>query len=213
MSKTVAADPFNPDYIQWSGLSPRLITVRLLGQAIRLVVFALAAAVVYLILPSPYIFGGASSIAALLALNAILTPRRVRAIGYAIRDRDLFTKSGLMSRKLTVVPYVRIQYVDINVGPIERLFGLATVSVSTASPTLAATIPGLTPEIAAWMRDILTDKENLSGKPDDDTGDPRTEQPLDPTSPVIDPPVPIPEPMNQFGYISFAPPTSAGTAQ
>jgi len=81
---------------------------------------------------------------------------------YAVRDRDLFQRKGIMFRNLAVVPYVRIQYVDIHVGPIERAFGLATLTVSTAAPTLAASLQGITPERAAELREILTNREKLT---------------------------------------------------
>jgi membrane protein YdbS with pleckstrin-like domain len=61
-----------------------------------------------------------------------------------------------MVRRLVVVPYGRMQLVDVTVGPIERAFGLAAVQLHTASPHTNARIPGLTSAEASRLRDRLT---------------------------------------------------------
>ena len=62
-----------------------------------------------------------------------------------------------MFRSLVAVPYGRMQLVEVNSGPLERAFGLATVTLKTASPETNATIPGLDPTEAARLRDRLTE--------------------------------------------------------
>ena len=58
---------------------------------------------------------------------------------------------------MTVVPYGRMQFVDITAGPFEQLYGIASVRLHTASPRTTARIPGLPADEAAWLRDRLTD--------------------------------------------------------
>lgn len=84
-----------------------------------------------------------------------LIPRNWRAWGYAERDDDLLVKHGVLFRKLSVVPYGRMQFVDVSSGPVERRMGLATVQLHTASPATDARIPGLPPDEAARLRDRL----------------------------------------------------------
>lgn len=84
-----------------------------------------------------------------------LIPRNWRAWGYAERDDDLLVKHGVLFRKLSVVPYGRMQFVDVNSGPLERRVGIATVQLHTASPATDARIPGLPPDEAARLRDRL----------------------------------------------------------
>ncbi|MDO5661878.1 MAG: PH domain-containing protein [Brachybacterium sp.] len=86
----------------------------------------------------------------------ILTPRRVRAIGYRDREEDLVVASGLMFRSVAVTPYGRIQSVEINEGPIERRFGLCTLSFTTASTTADGGIPGLERAEAERLRTLLS---------------------------------------------------------
>jgi membrane protein YdbS with pleckstrin-like domain len=85
----------------------------------------------------------------------VLVPRQVRAIGYAERDDDLLIRHGIMFRQLVVVPYGRMQMVDVTAGPVERRFGIATLRLHTASAGTDASIRGLPPDEAARLRDRL----------------------------------------------------------
>ena len=60
-----------------------------------------------------------------------------------------------MFTRLSVVPYGRMQFVDVTAGPLERSFGLATVRMHTAAAASDARIPGLTESDAARLRDQL----------------------------------------------------------
>jgi membrane protein YdbS with pleckstrin-like domain len=86
-----------------------------------------------------------------------LIGRNVRNWGYAERAEDLWIRRGALIQRLIVVPYGRMQLVDVTVGPIERAFGLAAVQLHTASPATNARIPGLAPGEAARLRDRLTE--------------------------------------------------------
>lgn len=82
--------------------------------------------------------------------------RRVRAWAFAEREDDLLVRRGVLIRRLSVIPYGRMQYVDVTAGPIERAFGLATVRMHTAAAVSDARVPGLGPDDAATLRDNLT---------------------------------------------------------
>ena len=89
------------------------------------------------------------------AATALLLYRRYRAWGYAERADDLLVRRGVMIRRLSVVPYGRMQFVDVSAGPIDRLFGLATVQLHTAAAATDAKIPGLHRGEADRLRDQL----------------------------------------------------------
>jgi uncharacterized protein len=96
---------------------------------------------------------------AILAAGAVadvLLGRRVRAWGYAERSDDLVVRRGILFRRLSVIPYGRMQFVDVTAGPIERSFGLATVRMHTAAAASDARVPGLPAGEAARLRDNLT---------------------------------------------------------
>jgi membrane protein YdbS with pleckstrin-like domain len=98
---------------------------------------------------------GFAVVAAAAGVADVLLGRRVAAWGYAERDEDLLVRRGLLVRRLSVVPYGRMQFVDVVAGPFERAFGLATVRLHTAAAATDARIPGLRAEEAARLRDQL----------------------------------------------------------
>jgi uncharacterized protein len=80
---------------------------------------------------------------------------RYRAWGYAERADDLIVQCGLMFKRVSVVPYGRMQFIDVTAGPVDRLFGLATVQLHTAAAATDARIPGLLAADANGLRDRL----------------------------------------------------------
>jgi membrane protein YdbS with pleckstrin-like domain len=90
-----------------------------------------------------------------LALLWVLLRGRYRSWGYLERDDDLVVRRGLLFRQVTVVPYGRMQFIDVSAGPIDRLFGLATVQLHTAAAASDARIPGLEQDEAERLRDRL----------------------------------------------------------
>ncbi|MGX6451378.1 PH domain-containing protein [Brevibacterium paucivorans] len=88
----------------------------------------------------------------------IVAYRQVKNLGYAIRDNDLLIQRGIMFRSTTVVPFGRMQFVDVSSGPVSRLFGLATVELHTASASSDATIPGLPAQDADHLRELLAQR-------------------------------------------------------
>jgi len=81
--------------------------------------------------------------------------RRVRAWAYCERADDLLVRRGVLFSRLSVVPYGRMQFIDVTAGPVERSFGLATVRMHTAAAASDARIPGLSRDDAARLRDQL----------------------------------------------------------
>jgi membrane protein YdbS with pleckstrin-like domain len=90
-------------------------------------------------------------------VTAILTPRRVRAIGYALRDDDLVLRRGLMWQRFTAVPYGRMQLVDVNRGPLDRVLGMSELKFVTAAASTNVRIPGIPFQDADELRDRLVE--------------------------------------------------------
>jgi hypothetical protein len=80
---------------------------------------------------------------------------RFRSWVYQERDEDLIVERGVLIHRLSVVPYGRMQFVDVSAGPIDRAFRLATVKLHTAAAASDARIPGLERDEAARLRDRL----------------------------------------------------------
>ncbi|MGA2530996.1 MAG: PH domain-containing protein [Acidimicrobiales bacterium] len=89
-------------------------------------------------------------------LAGIFIDRRCACWGYLARDDDLLIRRGVLIKRLSVVPYGRMQFVDVTAGLFERLFGIATVRLHTAAAATDARLPGLAVSEAARLREQLT---------------------------------------------------------
>lgn len=94
---------------------------------------------------------------ALCAFILVFLPQRKwKRWGYADGDEQLRVARGWMFRTDTIVPFKRIQHIDLGEGPIERLFGLASLTVHTAGThNSIVTLPGLARTDAEAMRDAM----------------------------------------------------------
>jgi uncharacterized protein len=142
---------------RWRGPSRRLLLLRRLE--VGAVALAVAALLVLLALWRSWGAGVVAGCAAgpLVAglVGAFFMRRRFSAWGYTERDEDLLVRRGVLVSRLSVVPYGRMQFVEVIAGPLERLFGLATVHLHTAAAASDARIPGLERDEAARLRDRL----------------------------------------------------------
>jgi uncharacterized protein len=94
----------------------------------------------------------------LIALSGIVVaPDRIyRRLGYAIDDKLLRTVRGWLFHTDTIVPFVRVQHIDVTRGPFDKMFGTATLVVHTAGThNSVVTLPGLSPERAAEIREAI----------------------------------------------------------
>jgi membrane protein YdbS with pleckstrin-like domain len=111
---------------------------------------------------------GLALLGAALVLGALAErslKRRFSSWGYLERADDLLVRRGVLVSRLSVVPYGRMQFVDVTAGPLERSFGLATVRLHTAAAASDARIPGLERAEAARVRDQLAElgESHLAG--------------------------------------------------
>ncbi|MGW5418080.1 PH domain-containing protein [Actinomadura geliboluensis] len=93
-----------------------------------------------------------------VALTWLVAELDRRAFGYVERADDLIVTHGVFVKRLIVVPYGRMQFVDVTAGLLERWMGIATVRMHTAAAATDATIPGLPSAEAALLRDRLAQK-------------------------------------------------------
>lgn len=95
---------------------------------------------------------------ALLALIVILRIplRRHLARGYAMSADRLRVVRGILFRSDTIVPFGRVQHIDVNQGPIERFYDIATLTLHTAGTHNASVnLPGLEHSLAMKMREEI----------------------------------------------------------
>lgn len=153
-------DLFEPVAGDWKRVSPRLATVRRIVQCAFAAFFVIVGVVLALLLPDGWIWIGVVLAVLSLALAVwgwIWSGRNQRSWGYAENADDLLVTSGVMFKRLVAIPYGRMQFVDVEAGPIARAYGIATVTLHTASPETAADIPGLPADQATALRNRLTE--------------------------------------------------------
>ncbi len=167
MSDTLAAhpvDPFDPDALNASeGLDPvdpAYTHVLRIATLLNLLPVAIGATVLDLLvirtIGGP--FGLLTVAAWLLGTIVVVTfpSRRVSRWGFKIGAGKLRVARGWLFRVDTIVPFVRVQHIDVGQGPIERLFGLSHLVVHTSGThNSTVTLPGLHADLAAAMRETI----------------------------------------------------------
>jgi len=84
-----------------------------------------------------------------------------RHTSYRIDEDGWRLRRGVLWRVETLVPRSRVQHVDVNHGPIDRHFGLATLKVHTAGTRMASvSLDGLDAREAVALRDALLTQDD-----------------------------------------------------
>ena len=138
--------PLNPAYITTTriasaiGLAPLLIVAGVLEAAQRL--------------PPGSFFLPALALYTFLVL--VVPARKYRRWGYAMGTDRLRIVRGYMFFRDTVVPFGRIQHIDVDQGPLDRRYGLAKLTVHTAgNHNSTVALPGLVHTDALAMREAI----------------------------------------------------------
>ena len=140
--------------LPWVRVSPALVTVRtivLLGVLAAVAVVGVPLA----LLVTPWLWIVVLVVVIVAAWGVWLIRRQVSAISFAELEEDLVIRKGRMFRRLVAIPYGRLQYVDLQSGPLSRQFGLAGLELHTASPESGGDIPGLPITDAEALRERL----------------------------------------------------------
>jgi membrane protein YdbS with pleckstrin-like domain len=145
---------FDDAGVPWRPVSPRLATARLLVLSALLVpvLLVLLGLAVYV---WTGFWVGVVVVVVALASGTWVIRRQVPAITWAEGAEELVVRRGRMFRTLVSVPYGRLQFVDVQSGPLERRFDMATVELHTASPQSGGQIPGLPTAEAEALRERL----------------------------------------------------------
>ncbi|HEX4444461.1 MAG TPA: PH domain-containing protein [Galbitalea sp.] len=141
--------------IQWRRVSPKYVIVDIIAAVVVTLALLVAASIpvfvnhvlLWWLLPA--------AVLVIMLIVIAFIPRRVRAIGYQLRDDDLLFRRGLLFQRFVSVPYGRMQLVDITRGPVSRVLGLSDLHFVTAAASSGVMIPGLLVADAEELRDHL----------------------------------------------------------
>jgi membrane protein YdbS with pleckstrin-like domain len=150
---------FVPPSGTWQRVSPRLATARRIVIGIfGGLVIVIGVVLLVLLGDLRWIGGVVVAVGATgCAWGWSWAGRNQRSWGYTENADDLLVTSGVVFKRLVAIPYGRMQFVDVEAGPIERAFGIATVTLHTASAETAADIPGVPSDEATRLRNRLTE--------------------------------------------------------
>jgi membrane protein YdbS with pleckstrin-like domain len=89
----------------------------------------------------------------------LLQKQAFRRRGYAVRQHDIIYRRGTIGTKTTVIPFQRIQHVNVNEGLFSRAYGLAQLQIFTAGGAGSdIRISGLLREDAAKIKELILNK-------------------------------------------------------
>ena len=144
-------------------VSPRAVPFWTLGAAILVAVLLLPQLITYLV-GGPAVFGVTSAVTAALGLLYVLVMPRVRyrVHRWEVTDTAVYTLTGWLSRHWRIAPISRIQTVDTERGPLQQLFRLATVTVTTASARGPVRIAELDADEAAELARMLAERTHTT---------------------------------------------------
>ena len=77
---------------------------------------------------------------------------------YRLTEQAIELRHGVLTLRRSVVPYFRVQHVDVSQGPVERALGLARLKVHTASAGSDASLPGVGLDRAEEVRRLVLDR-------------------------------------------------------
>ena len=144
-----------PADIEFRPVSHSLIALRLINVVIFMLLLLGGSAVAALAI-SPLIWAVFGLFVLITCWLLWLVPRQVKNMVYALTDTELIYKRGAMWRTVTVVPYGRMQYVDLSQGPLMRMFGISDLRLHTASASTISNIQGLPTSEAEALREHLS---------------------------------------------------------
>ena len=144
-------------------VSPRARTMWQLEAAIEAVVVAVLGVVAALVwAPDGLRWPLVALVVVACGASAVVVPLwRYAVHRWEVSATAVYTQRGWWARERRIAPMSRVQTVDLAQGPLARVFGLATVTVTTASAAGPLQIEGLDRDVALRLVDELTRKADL----------------------------------------------------
>ena len=139
-----------------SKLDPSYSTVMRIEGLLTLIPLLIGGGVLYATSVVPAWVPGIVLLLVALLLVVYLPAKRYRSRGYHMADDRLRVVKGVMFHADTVVPFSRVQHLDVEQNPLERMFGIARLTLHTAGThNSSATLPGLAHADAVAMREDI----------------------------------------------------------
>lgn len=141
---------------QLTPLDPAWITTTRIAAALVLLPFVIGAGVVEIAQVAPSGTFIVPAVILYVFMAFVVPARKYRHWGYDMGSDRLRIVRGYMFYRDTVVPFGRIQHIDVDQGPIDRRYDLATLTVHTAgNHNSTVALPGLHHADALAIREAI----------------------------------------------------------
>jgi uncharacterized protein len=156
------------EHISFEPLQINTLYVSIIVSSILTLIFLIIAAMIVYFWNDarPYIFYIFGAILFIMGFIIYTEYRSFNNSGYALREQDIFYKTGWLWTSTTAIPYKRIQHLEVHQGPIDRVFDLSSVSIYTAGGDSSdMEIEGVMPDQAESIKSFILEKNiSLSGQ-------------------------------------------------
>lgn len=149
------------DELKWEPLHPLYTRAIRLVTLFVLVVVAVVISVISFLASFPwFVVVMLYTLFSIIGIHSLVWPGiAVPRRGYALRDKDILFRKGVIWRSVTAVPFNRIQHVETSNTPMDRRYGLATLQLFTAGGSSGdLKIDGLGKDVAEQLRVFILDK-------------------------------------------------------
>lgn len=151
--KNIELIPIEKEYLKV------LLLTRGIASLILIVLSVAGGIILWKDLPGWILVLAYSIVLVFIFLFIIFTRKVFAQKAYGIRERDILFRTGLIRRTVTIIPFNRVQHVEIKNGPIDRMFNLTILKVFTAGGSQSdLSIPGLRPETAQGIKELIVQK-------------------------------------------------------
>lgn len=121
---------------------PQILTIWRLSLAIITLVPAFLTSVVLRVYSTSWLVATAAWLLAFLLLYLVFFPLLYKSLSYTLFDDKLVLNTGAINRRVIAVPLAAIQFVSVFRSPLDRMFGLSSLTVVMAGGHV--TLIGLT---------------------------------------------------------------------
>lgn len=154
------------DNVEYNPLERKFLSLQVFYILVTSVILLIGAGILYLWGPDkiPSLAYLALTIAILLRtiFSLIVSYFGFRHKAFALREKDIIYKSGWIFRSVTIVPFNRVQHLQIDQGPVERKFDLARLKIFTAGGQSSdLSIPGIRLDRAQKLKQFIVSKSAL----------------------------------------------------
>lgn len=144
-------------------VDPRHLAADLIGIATAATVVVLGGVIAALQVELRWVIATVAGLLVLLAASAALAVVEMRRLAYQLRDHDVSLRRGVITHRTETVPFSRVQHVNLTRGPVERVFGLASLEITSAGPNIS--IPGLAVAEAERVKQLVAERSDVEDPP------------------------------------------------